>query len=113
NLVHGVDADIAGVGGVRPEHLRRLGEVANILLDAGLIVVAAAANLAAAEVEALRTAIGEDRLHTVWLGERRDTDLATDIQLPVDDSPDRFERIKALLQQHGTSVRPLDRWRTR
>jgi bifunctional enzyme CysN/CysC len=113
NVVHGVDADIAGVGGARPEHLRRLGEVANILLDAGLIVVAAAANLATAEIDTLRTAIGDDRLHTVWVGERRATDVATDLQLPADESPDRFERIKALLQQRGTIFRPLDTWRAR
>lgn len=103
NVVHGVDADIAGVGGARPEHLRRLGEVANILLDAGLIVVAAAANLTATEIDTLRTAIGEDRLHTVWLGERRNTDVPTDLQLSADDSPDHFERIRALLQRHRTS----------
>jgi bifunctional enzyme CysN/CysC len=113
NVVHGVDADIAGIGGARPEHLRRLGEVANILLDAGLIVVAAAANLTGPEVDALRTAIGEDRLHTIWLGERHDAGAAPDLQLPADESSDRFERIKALLQQHGTIFRPLETWRAR
>lgn len=113
NVVHGVDADIAGVGGTRPEHLRRLGEVANILLDAGLIVVAAAANLMAHEIDALRTAIGEDRLHTVWIGEARETNEATDLQLPADESPERFERISALLQRHGTIFQPLATWKVR
>jgi bifunctional enzyme CysN/CysC len=100
NLVHGVDADIAGVGGVRPEHLRRLGEVANILLDAGLIVVAAAANLTAQEVESLRTAIGQERVATVWLGDRADSDLSADLQLSAAES-DGTARIKTMLQQRG------------
>ena len=100
NLVHGVDADIAGVGGVRPEHLRRLGEVANILLDAGLIVVAAAANLTAQEVESLRTAIGQERVATVWLGDRADSDLSADLQVSAAES-DGTARIKTMLQQRG------------
>jgi bifunctional enzyme CysN/CysC len=101
NVVHGVDADIAGVGGVRPEHLRRLGEVANILLDAGLIVIAAAANLSGPEVESLRTAVGPERLATVWLGDRADSGLSSDLQLSADDGPDRTARIKTMLQQRG------------
>ena len=55
NVLYGVDADIDRTDENRPEHLRRLGEVANILLDAGLIVIATAVELTAGDVEMIRT----------------------------------------------------------
>src|SRR6185295_813079 len=39
NVLYGVDADIDRGQDHRQEHLRRLGEVANILLDAGAILI--------------------------------------------------------------------------
>jgi len=105
NLVHGVDADLESRHEARPEHLRRMGEVAHILLDAGLIVIAAAAGLTAAEVESIRTAITHDSVATVWLGDRTGSDLVPDLHLPDDDSTDRPSRVKALLQQHGVIYR--------
>ena len=55
NVLYGVDADIERTGVNRLEHLRRLGEVANILLDAGLIVIATAAALSQEDIEVIRT----------------------------------------------------------
>jgi bifunctional enzyme CysN/CysC len=104
NLVHGVDADIEGSPENRPEHLRRLGEVGNILLDAGMIVVAAAAALTSEEVEVIRTAVGQDRVSTVWFGGPVETDLAPDLLIgPSDDN--RLARMKALLQDQGVIFR--------
>ena len=47
NLLYGVAAEIKTPGIVpeRGEHIRRLGEVANIMLDAGLILIVTAAEL--------------------------------------------------------------------
>jgi bifunctional enzyme CysN/CysC len=69
NVLYGVDADIDRTDATRPEHLRRLGEVTNLLLDAGLVVIATAVSLTDADVEVLRTAIGADRVLTAWLGD--------------------------------------------
>ena len=79
NVLYGVDADIEHTEGNRLEHLRRLGEVANILLDAGLIVIATAAALTQEDLEVIRTSGGSDRVLTVWLGDRMTTDLACDL----------------------------------
>ena len=70
NVLYGVDADIARTDENRQEHLRRLGEVANILLDAGLIVIATASELGQDDLELLRTSVGADRVWTAWLGTR-------------------------------------------
>jgi bifunctional enzyme CysN/CysC len=63
------DADIETHGCHAAEHLRRLGEVTNLLLDAGLVVIATAVALTRADVDVLRTAIGPDRVLMAWLGE--------------------------------------------
>ena len=98
NLVHGLDTDLSRTSSARPEHLRRLGEVANILLDAGLIVVAAAADLTGAEIESLRTAVGHRRLCPIWLGRAFPTDWSPALHLS---SGDGTERIKSWLEQSG------------
>jgi len=100
NVVHGVDSDISGSSGSRGEHLRRLGEIANILLDAGLIVVAAAAALSAQEVEMIRTTVRQ-RVVTAWLGDHVSTDLAPDLLLPNTTADDRMSRLKEHLQDRG------------
>jgi bifunctional enzyme CysN/CysC len=105
NLVYGVDADIDRSQESRPEHLRRLGEVANILLDAGMIVIAAAASLTREEVEVVGTAVGQDRVSTVWLGDLVGTDLVPDLSLAPDDGEDRLGRMKTLLQDQGVIFR--------
>ena len=75
--------DIAGVGGARPK-LHRLGEVANILLDAGLIVIAAAGPDGQRDGNATDSCRG-DRLLTIWLGDSMGSDRASDLQLATMD----------------------------
>ena len=45
NVLYGVDADIERKPENRQEHIRRLGEVANLMLDAGIILIVTAAEL--------------------------------------------------------------------
>ena len=107
NVLYGVDADIDRTGGNRPEHLRRLGEVSNILLDAGLIVIATAAELTQEDVEVIRTAGGADRVIAVWLGDRMTTDLACDLVIASSEAEtDGANRLKALLHDCGAIFRP-------
>ncbi|HNY28913.1 MAG TPA: GTP-binding protein, partial [Candidatus Sumerlaeota bacterium] len=70
NVLYGVDADIkvAGQGGDRGEHLRRLAEVAHLLLDAGVLLVVTAVNLKRVELDLIETTVGEDRMVVVWMG---------------------------------------------
>ncbi len=88
------------------EHVRRLGEVSNILLDAGLIVIATAAELSHDDLNLLRTSVGAERVVTAWIGEpatqpglARDT-ITTDVQLAAgDDEAEQVLELKRLLQE--------------
>jgi bifunctional enzyme CysN/CysC len=107
NVLYGVDADIERTAENRLEHLRRLGEVANILLDAGLIVVAAAAELTAEDAATVRTSVGADRMLTIWIGDQVTTNLRVDAALSERDAHDGgVDRAKGLLLNAGAIFRP-------
>jgi bifunctional enzyme CysN/CysC len=106
NVVYGVDADIDRSEVNRAEHLRRLGEVSNILLDAGLIVVATARELREEDLDVIRTAAGAERVLSVWLGDRTTTDLRHDLLLPLQDAEtEGVARLKGLLLESGAIFR--------
>jgi bifunctional enzyme CysN/CysC len=101
--LYGVDADIKKPGADqthRPEHLRRLAEVANILLDAGIILVVTAIGLTQNELEIIQNVVDNDLIEAVWLG-----DEPTDIQalhVPNLENMDQtLETVKAMLQNKG------------
>jgi bifunctional enzyme CysN/CysC len=103
NVLYGVDADIKKPGADqthRPEHLRRLAEVANILLDAGIILVVTAIGLTQNELEIIQNVVDNDLIEAVWLG-----DEPTDIQalhVPNLENMDQtLETVKAMLQNKG------------
>jgi bifunctional enzyme CysN/CysC len=103
NLVHGVDADLESTGSNRSEHVRRLSEVANIMLDAGLIVIATAIGLSGDELDVMRTAVGADRVIAVWIGQRQPAG-AFDAVIDGDEEED-VARLKAMLQDKGVIYR--------
>jgi bifunctional enzyme CysN/CysC len=107
NVLYGVDADIERTGVNRLEHLRRLGEVANILLDAGLIVIATAVGLTQEDIDVIRTSGGSDRVMAVWLGDQMTTDLSCDLVLTRQEAEeDGVVQLKALLLECGAIFRP-------
>ncbi len=73
NLVYSLDADI-GISEampaeeVRPEHMRRLGELAYLMLEAGLILIVSARDLEPTELKGLETMIAPYPMLTVCLG---------------------------------------------
>jgi bifunctional enzyme CysN/CysC len=107
NVLYGVDADIERTDENRTEHLRRMAEVANILLDAGLIIVATAVGLRHDDVEIIRTSVGGDRVVSAWVGGSSDVDAAWDITLaPEEADEEGVVRLKGLLQDRGVIFRP-------
>ncbi len=107
NVLYGVDADIERTVENRQEHLRRLGEIANLMLDAGVILVVTAAELTHQELQLIRTSVGSDRIETVWVGENVTTDLAYDILLSEHETVDeQVFRLKSHLQEAGIIYRP-------
>jgi bifunctional enzyme CysN/CysC len=106
NVLYGVDADIARGEENRREHLRRMAEVANLMLDAGVILIVTAAELTQADVELIKTTVDPDRIELVWVGESKTTDVAHDLQIHDADASDAVDQIKRLLQDKGIIFRP-------
>jgi len=106
SVLYGVDADIERKPENRLEHMRRLAEIANLMLDAGIILVVAAAELTQDDLEVIKTAVQPDWIETVWAGDTITTDLAVDLQLPGGAVPEAVDRLKAHLQDKGIIFRP-------
>jgi bifunctional enzyme CysN/CysC len=107
NLLYGVDADLDRTDQNRAEHVRRLSEVANILLDAGLIVIATAIALTHDELDLIRTAVGSDRVSAVWVGDELPTAAVCDLTLGTQEAQeDGVACLKAMLQNKGVIYRP-------
>lgn len=66
NLLRGLDVDVHK--NQRQEHVRRLGEVAHILMDAGLIVLATASNLTDEELRLLHEVTDRSRMCVINVG---------------------------------------------
>ncbi len=102
NILYGVDADIKEAGDSREEHIRRLAEVSHILLDAGIILLVTAIELTQEDLDLIRTAMGEGKIETVWIGKDITTDIKVDLKI---DNPKDVEkavvRIKKMLVDKG------------
>jgi bifunctional enzyme CysN/CysC len=102
SVLYGVDADIDRRKGNRLEHMRRLAEVANLMLDAGLILIVTAAEITQEDLDVMNTAVGSDRIETVWVGDRMTTDLACDLHLSLAQvGTEAIDRLKGHLQDKG------------
>jgi len=106
SVLYGVDADIERKPENRLEHMRRLGEVANLMLDAGIILVVAAAELTQEDLEVIKTAVQPDWIETVWAGDTITTDLVCDLHLSGNAVPEAVDQLKAHLQDKGIIFRP-------
>jgi len=82
NLLYGVDADIKlGKENNREEHFRRLAEIANIMIDAGMILVMTARKISRADLDLLSIGINVENIELVWVGEQIDTDMEIDTHI--------------------------------
>ncbi len=106
NVLYGVDADIERKQENREEHMRRLGEVANLMLDAGIMLVVTAAELTQDDLEVIKTAVQPDSIETIWAGDNITTDLVYDLQLSGSTPAESADRLKAHLQDKGIIFRP-------
>ena len=107
NVVYGVDADLDRSREIRREHIRRLAEVANIMIDAGLILVVSAQELTHEELELIKTTVDPTRIESVWVGESTQQNTGCDLILTEADGEDHnAERIRTLLQEKGVLFRP-------
>jgi bifunctional enzyme CysN/CysC len=119
NLLYGVDADIKGrelqseehAGSVpvksngnltRKEHIRRLAEVAHLMMDSGLILIVTAVGLSQEELEIIKTVVDPDRIDTFWIGDEVTTDINYDYHFVNGDAADEAVQIlKERFQEKG------------
>ena len=109
NILYGVDADIKGKNDnkLREEHLRRLAEVSNILLDAGVILIVTAIELTQDDLELIKASISFDKVETIWLGEKITSDILFDLHIKEFNSEiETVNKIKNLLQEKGIIFKP-------
>ncbi len=107
NLLYGVDADIKKNGKNRAEHMRRLAEVAHILLDAGAILIVTAVELNQFDQEILKTTILPERIISVWTGDELTSDFLSDLKIPGKEDVDAsVDKIKSKLYELGIIFKP-------
>jgi bifunctional enzyme CysN/CysC len=108
NILYGVGADIKTQGTTenKQEHLRRLAEVSNIMLDAGIIVVVAATGLTQDDLEIIRATVDTDSTEVIWVGGNI-TDIAYDMVINDGWNLDEtVESVKQMLQNKGIIFKP-------
>ena len=107
NILHGLDADLEGLQNTGREHIRRLAELANLMLNAGLLLVVSAADLAQQDLELIGELVGEERVKSVWFGPEVTTDLVCDLHLnEPEDLEGGIQAIKEMLYAHQILFRP-------
>ncbi|MDO8972283.1 MAG: hypothetical protein Q7U74_16425, partial [Saprospiraceae bacterium] len=112
NLIYGIDADIKNGANdpddVEVEYFRRLAEVSNLMLNAGLILVVSARDLRQEDLLVLETVLAErlGRIYTVWTGDTITTNLVPTLHLKADECQHADQSIKTFLQDEGVLFRP-------
>jgi bifunctional enzyme CysN/CysC len=107
NVLYGVDADIAREREQRQEHMRRLAEVSHLMLEAGMILIVTAAEIAGDDLALVSTVVQPERIVTVWVGERVTTDISCDLLLTgLESDEDAAEQVQRLLHAKGVIVHP-------
>ncbi|MEA1883010.1 MAG: GTP-binding protein [Thermotogota bacterium] len=110
NILYGVDADIKeeGKDTHRKEHLRRMAEVAHIMLDSGTILIITAVELLEADVETIKAIVDEELIETVWVGSDISTDLKPELHITeFNDIREATQIIKSRLQEKGVIFKPF------
>jgi len=106
NVKYGIDADISKNNN-REEHLRRLAEVAHIMLDSGTILIVTARELSQDDLEIIKTIVNPEKIETVWVGEDLTTDIALDLRVPGKiDIHESVNMLKNRLYEKGVIFRP-------
>jgi adenylyl-sulfate kinase len=107
NVLYGVDADLARSRETRREHIRRLAEVANLMLDAGMILIVSAQELTQEELTLIRTSVDPHRIETVWIGDTARCDLSAGLCLSHLDSVHRNVNAIRELLVNRSALEPL------
>lgn len=82
------------------EQIRRFGETANLLLDAGMILIATATGLTQSDYKIMK-AVMEKEFEIVWLGDEITTDISPDLHLKKENDEVNIRMLKDMLKENG------------
>lgn len=109
NILYGVNIDIKNKErqeNVKREHIRRLAEVANILLDAGIILIVTATDLTQDDLELIKASVDPKKIETIWIGDETTTDIAYDLKIAEQDENKMIDQIKTQMEKKGLIFKP-------
>ncbi len=69
NVIHGVGADVERRRGDREEYIRRMAEIAHLMLDAGMILIVTAIELTEDELAVITTHVDPDQIEVVRISD--------------------------------------------
>ncbi|MDE2291703.1 MAG: adenylyl-sulfate kinase [Elusimicrobia bacterium] len=101
SVLYGVDADIREGSGDHGEDIRRLAEVAHLMVDSGMILVVTASSLRPDDLELILTSVDAARVTTVWVGAGPTTGLSCDAELGAGSIEGYVQDIEGLLRRKG------------
>lgn len=110
NVIAGLDADMTvkrhhRYPEDREEMIRRLAELANLLMDVGIILVATVSELSYEERENFRLSISPIDVQTIWVGSSVGSDVDADYTIEsADEAPDHLDRVVKLLKDKGVGL---------
>lgn len=104
NLLRGLDVDVHK--SKRHEHVRRMGEVAHILMDAGLIVLGTASNLTDEELRLLQEVTDRSKMLVINVGPNDFRGSILDLSLKKEDSVAKNVKQILSLLETGNVLRP-------
>ncbi|KAF2956277.1 GTP-binding protein [Marinitoga sp. 38H-ov] len=111
NILYGVDADIKNHEDSkvknREEHLRRMAEIAHIMLDSGMILIITAIELTNKDLDLIKTIVDPDLIQVIWVGEDITTDIKPDLHIyDFEHTESAMNIIKSELQEKGIIFKP-------
>lgn len=83
------------------EQIRRFGEVANLMLDSGMILVVTATGLTQSDAKIMKTVV-DSEFEVIWVGNEMTTDISPDMQLADKDYEKSIQKIKNMLKETGS-----------
>ena len=86
------------------EQIRRFAEVANLMLDAGMILIVTATDLTQADYKIMKTVV-EGEFEIIWVGNELTTNLVPQMQLQDKDYEKSIYRLKNMLKDTGATFK--------
>ena len=89
------------------ENINRMAEIANVMLDAGVILIVTAIGLTQGDLEIIKTIISNDRIEVIFVGDKLNTNINCDIHIKdINSLESDTNKIISILQEKGIIFKP-------